>query len=118
VRFKGGAQQDSISIGIANGGFAMDGTLRLRADAGAGNDVVVFDFTADATSPNPQFDVSVTGGPGNDTVNGFLFNNGPGTAANYGPAGMLLLDGGTGSADKCTIAGNSFIHRRNCELYP
>ena len=116
IRLKGGPQVDNMNVNLTGGGFAMNGTLRLQADGGAGNDVLAVALDVDASSPAPQLELSLTGGAGNDTVGVTINNAGPNTAASYGSAGMVLLDGGAGSLDHCAASGNGIVHKRNCEL--
>jgi hypothetical protein len=110
---KGGVGNDTLTVDL--GGNALDafGRLRLRADGGAGNDVLSLAADVKAGSV-PLFDAAVTGGVGHDTVGFTLNNNGSNGAANYPVGGTILIDGSVG-LDACTIAGNGLTHRRGCE---
>jgi hypothetical protein len=115
LRLSGGLAADKLTVDLAGGGFAMNGgTLRLRAEGGASNDVATVALQADASSTNPIFDVHLHGGPQNDTLSLALDNGGPGAAANYGPAGQVIVDGSHG-VDACAVTGNPLQKTRNCE---
>jgi hypothetical protein len=113
----GGIGTDTITLDLGGGGFQMNnGTLALRASGGPGNDKIDATLVAEAGSTNPVFDVVLNGGRQNDTITLTLDNNSASdTAANYGPAGMALLDGSDG-IDVCTVAGVSalHVHKRSC----
>jgi hypothetical protein len=112
VRLAGGVLGDILKVDLAGGGFAMGGgRLRLRAEGGAANDIL--DVKLDA-SGTPVFDVLLHGGPQNDTVDLVLNNSGANGAANYGPAGQVLLDASFG-VDVCSVSGNPLVKIRNCE---
>jgi hypothetical protein len=119
IRLKGGAQTDTMTVDLGAGGIdpASNGTLRVRADVGGGNDTLnlLVDCSTNFGGENPFYDVVLTGGNGNDKVN-WTLNNGacPGAAANFAPAGRVLLDGAAGS-DTCVIAGTGLANRRGCE---
>ncbi len=117
IHADGGIGNDTITVDLGGGGFQMNGgTLGLRAIGGQGNDTINATLEADTTSTNPIFDVFLFGAGQIDTLTLKLDNkSGSDTAANYGPAGMVLLDGG-GGTDTCTVTGisSAHVHKRNC----
>jgi hypothetical protein len=115
LRLAGGLLTDTLAVDLAGGGFAMNGgRLRLRAEGGAANDLIDVKLQADASSTNPIFDVHLHGGPQTDTLTLDLQNGGPNAAANFGPAGQVLVDGSHG-VDACAVTGNALQKIRNCE---
>jgi hypothetical protein len=115
VDLNAGAGYDSITVDLGGNSYnpGSNSLLRLRADGGVGNDVMSFVVDAVAAS-TPNIDASITGGAGNDAVSVALNDNGGNAAANYGPAGVVLIDGG-GGVDSCPATGNGLFHRRSCE---
>jgi len=110
---KGGAGNDSLTLDLGGDALEAYGRLRLRADGGAGNDVL--SLAADVKSGAvPLFDAAVTGGVGDDVIGFTLNNSGSNGPANYPVAGTILIDGSLGQ-DACTISGNGLTHRRGCE---
>jgi hypothetical protein len=111
----GGNSDDTITVDLAGGGFQMNGgTLGLRIEGGPGNDKINVGLEAEAGSTNPIFDIAIAGLGQNDAITFALTNNSASnTAANYGPAGSVLIDGGL-SANTCAVSGNGIVHRRNC----
>jgi hypothetical protein len=72
VRLRGGTGKDAMTIDLGAGGIDQftGATIRLRADGSAGNDTMTFTLdSADAGAPfGPgQYDVAVTGSPGNES---------------------------------------------------
>jgi hypothetical protein len=115
VDLNAGAGYDSITVDLGGSSYnpGSNSLLRLRADGGVGNDIMSFVVDAVAAS-TPNIDASITGGSGNDAVSIALNDNGGNAAANYGPAGVVLIDGG-GGVDSCPTTGNGLFHRRGCE---
>jgi hypothetical protein len=118
MRLKGGIGNDTITVDLGGGGIDAftNGTIRLRADGGAGNDL--FNMVLDSSEPSPtsgpgRYDVAVTGGPGNDTLS--ATHNATGSVSYL--QGAMILDGGSGTVDTCTIGGSSAssLHLLNCE---
>jgi hypothetical protein len=113
MRLGGGIGNDKLSVDLGGGGINLftNGTIRLRADAGAGNDVVGVQFDSNGAG---RYDATVTGGAGNDSLS--ATHNATGTSPSY-LQGAVILDGGLGTGDKCTIAGSSAssLHLLNCE---
>ncbi len=119
-RLKGGLGIDTLNIDLGQGGLDLHGTgtYRLRADLGAGNDVVRHVMTVSELPAAPDgttIDISLTGGAGNDRITQTFNNNGHNLPANYGPLGAVMIDGGSG-VDTCFLAGTGLSHGRNCEL--
>jgi hypothetical protein len=117
VDLNGGAGADVLGVDLW-GDFYLPtnaAVLRVRADGGAGNDVVEVALGG-RTGSAPRFDVSVTGGVGNDTVAFDLENAGANAAANY-EVGTAFVDGSLG-VDSCRVLGNGRVDRRNCEVTP
>src|SRR5262249_47187321 len=68
VNFLGGAGADVLSVDLGGAGLRMTGPpLRVRADGGAGNDVLNLALRA-APESATDFDVSLSGGPGSDRL--------------------------------------------------
>jgi len=118
IRLNGGIGNDIITVDLGSGGIDefTNGTIRLRADGGAGTDLVslIMDSTEASPSSGPgRYDVAVTGGPGNDTLN--ATHNVVGSVTYL--QGAMILDGGVG-IDTCLPAGSSAssLHFLNCEL--
>ncbi len=136
LRFAGGAGADKMGVSVASGAPAVvngeldvtlaggagndalaatlpldlsGGILRLRADGGADNDSVTVDVDSSTSSAPPRHDVLVSGGAGNDLV---TFDQ----SSVAGAVLLSVLDGGPGTADKCSTAGNAPPHLRGCEL--
>jgi hypothetical protein len=118
VRLNGGLGLDALIVDLGSNALQLNGgTLALRANGGASNDVLTFDIAADASSTDPHFDVAVFGGMQTDKITWNLVNGGPNTAANYGPAGAVLIQGGA-QIDTCKIGltNNSIFKKRDCEF--
>ncbi len=118
MRLGGGIGNDIVTVDLGGGGIDAftNGTIRLRADGGAGNDLVTVSFDSSEPSPSSgpgRYDVAVTGGLGNDTLN--ATHNATGSVSYL--QGAMILDGGLGTLDKCTTAGSSAasLHLLNCE---
>jgi hypothetical protein len=117
IRADGGGNDDLMVVDLAGGGLQMNGgAVALRLNGGGGNDTITVALEAEAGSTNPLFDVAVLGGTGGDKLTVSVLNASAfDTAANYGPQGMVLLDGGYGTTDVCVPATTTgFIHVRNC----
>jgi hypothetical protein len=114
VALKGGEGDDTIALNFGAGGFAVDGTLRLRLDGESGADALNGTVDVAAGSTTPELDVAFHGGHGADRLSLTINDDGPGGAASYGTAGRAFLDGGAAS-DACNAAGTGLIHERNCE---
>jgi hypothetical protein len=116
VHVDGGVGNDTIGVDFAGGFLVGSGVVGVRVSGGPSNDKinVALDSAAGATSP--VFDVALSGSGNSDTITVAVNNNAASdTAANYGPAGMVLVDGSAG-VDTCTISGisASHVHKRNC----
>lgn len=94
IDLDGGAGNDTVVVdfGSANA-FENVGTIFVRMDGGYGNDVLSC-LLANEVDTTGSYDVTVRGSAGNDTITFNLINSG-GTPT-YGPAGGVILDGGTG----------------------
>lgn len=114
----GGIGGDKISVDLGGGGFVTNGTLRVRASGEAAGDTISVSADVNAASTTPNLDILLHGGSASDTLTLNLNNAGPNAAGNYGPAGAALVDGGSYTSDKCTLAGAPapLVHKRNCEL--
>jgi hypothetical protein len=118
VRLRGGPGQDTMTIDLGAGGIDefTGAAIRLRADGGAGTDTMTFALDSDdAGAPfGPgQYDVAVTGGAANDVLN--VTHSAVGAVTYL--QGAMILDGGAGTADTCTVGGTSSasLHLLNCE---
>jgi hypothetical protein len=116
VRLGGGIGNDALTVDLGGGGIDAftNGTIRLRADGGAGADIVnmTFDSTEASPSSGPgRYDVAVTGGTGNDVLS--ATHNALGNVSYL--QGAMIVDGGQG-VDACTPAGSSAasLHLVNC----
>jgi hypothetical protein len=117
LNIDGGYGADRINVDLAGGGFVLDGTLRMRVDGNEGNDTITVATDVQAASLNPVINAQVHGGFGVDKITMAINNQGPNAAANYAPAGVVLLDGGYSPLDTCVIGATNTapIHKRNCE---
>jgi hypothetical protein len=123
VDFAGGAGNDVLDVDLGAGGFVTSGSLRIQADGGANNDTLT--ATVEATSSGtPTCDLAFTGGSGNDKLTFAGAFNGA-TAGDFGPAGTVVIDGGSG-IDTCSAPAGGIplppgrsgdrALTRNCEL--
>jgi hypothetical protein len=91
----GGAGNDVVIAQFdTTGPLDMKGAIRIRIDGGLGNDTLACTLANNATTTG-AYDVAIHGGAGNDTTS-FNLTNGGGTPT-FGPAGVVVLDGGTGT---------------------
>jgi Ca2+-binding RTX toxin-like protein len=88
----GGAGNDTVTVEFENSWHIL-GTMRLRIDGGLGNDALTCRLS-NSSATTGAYDVAVRGGAGKDTV-AFKLDKGIGSPT-FGPAGKVLLDGGTG----------------------
>lgn len=123
VLLNGDRGNDAIHADLSGryeGDFELSGRFRLRADGGAGNDVMTFDLSNTNTSDG-DYDIIVLGSGGNDDITSVIVDltggNDPSSEPimGYGPLGAALVDGGVGGDDIGRIFGNGRVIRRNFE---
>jgi len=122
--------RDGIFRGIVSG---EDGNDKLRIDIVAGGEGGI-DMASGVNGVGPvfnpgQYDLSVLGGPGKDTLGAAFLDisaffpistagaSGPGVGVgqvDYGPRGGILVDGGSGT-DKYDTEGNGVFKLRSVE---
>jgi hypothetical protein len=117
IAVNGGAGTDKIDLELGGAGFVCTGTFRVHLNGDAGNDTLTLAADLDAAS-SPNLDILLHGAAGIDVLTLNLNNAGANAAANYGPAGAAIVDGGSGTLDVCTVAGapTPLVIKRNCEL--
>jgi hypothetical protein len=118
LRLSAGLGNDAITLDLGGRGLAdfNGGTLRVRADGGAGADTlrVTLDTGVAGIIGPETYDVAMTAGAGNDLI---VVEHDTPFPINY-RQGAMIIDGGAGTLDRCTVAGGTVdrLHLLNCEL--
>jgi hypothetical protein len=116
INIVAGTGNDNINVDFGGAGFTDDDPfelgatnrqLLLRIQGGQGNDKINVNL-ANADTATFAYDVAVVGGTGTNDIS-FTGNNAGGSPT-FGPSGAIQLDGGFGTDNDITVAGNFPVH--------